>query len=66
MLRDAARDIYNAAGMSDQNRAMAAYLTANGFAKLDDRTRMCDWAQLAVGLAPQSQPYRALQQEACR
>ncbi|MDP3910991.1 MAG: serine/threonine-protein kinase [Gemmatimonadales bacterium] len=66
MLRDAALDIYNAAGMSDQNRAMAAYLTANGFAKLDDRTRTCDWAQRAVALAPQSQPYRALRQEACR
>ena len=65
MLRDASLDIYNAAGLSAATRAMAAYLAANGFAKLEDRAKTCDWARRAADLAPEARAYTALRQEAC-
>jgi serine/threonine-protein kinase len=66
MLRDAALDVYNTAGVSDKNRAMAAYLAASGFSKLDDMGNTCAWARRAVALDPASRSYAALQQSTCR
>ena len=65
MLRDAALDIYNTAGVSDKDRGMAAYLVANGFSKLSDRAKTCEWAQRAVALERSSRSYNALQQSTC-
>jgi hypothetical protein len=65
MLRDAALDIYNTPGVSSKDKAMAAYLTANGFAKLSDQAKTCEWARRAVNLEPSSRSYAALQQSTC-
>jgi hypothetical protein len=65
MLRDAALDIYNAAGVSGKDKAMAAYLAATGFSRLSDAAKTCEWARHAVQWEPSSRPYNALQQSAC-
>ncbi len=65
MLRDAALDIYNAAGVSSKDKAMAAYLVANGFSKLSDQAKTCEWAGRAVTLEPSSRPYNALKSSTC-
>ena len=64
-LRDAALDIYNAAGVSNKDKAMAAYLAATGFSKLSDQAKTCEWARHAVQWEPSSRPYAALQQSTC-
>jgi serine/threonine-protein kinase len=64
-LRNAALDIFNTAGVSDKDKALAAYLTANGWAKLDDTTNTCVWAQRAVTLDRDSRAYAALRQSVC-
>jgi serine/threonine-protein kinase len=65
MLRDAALDIFNAAGVSTKDKAMAAYLVATGFSKLSDQSQTCAWARRAVSLESSSGPYNALQQSTC-
>jgi serine/threonine-protein kinase len=65
MLRDAALDIYYTAGVSDKDKAMAAYLAATGFSKLSDQAKTCEWARHAVALEPSSRSYNALQQSTC-
>jgi serine/threonine-protein kinase len=65
MLRDAALDIYNRTGVSSKDKAMAAYLVANGFSKLSDQANTCAWARRAVALDQSSRPYAALQQSTC-
>jgi hypothetical protein len=64
-LRDAALDIFNAPGVSNKDKAMAAYLVANGFSKLSDQGKTCEWAQRAVALERTSRSYNALQQSTC-
>jgi serine/threonine-protein kinase len=63
-LRNAALEIYNTNGVSDKNKALAAYLAATGFAKLDDATSTCTWARRAVK-HDASRAYAALQQSTC-
>lgn len=63
-LRNAALEIYHTNGVSDKNKALAAYLAATGFAKLDDATSTCTWARNAVKLDA-SRAYAALQQSTC-
>jgi len=63
-LRSAALEIYYTNGVSDKNKALAAYLAATGFAKLDDATNTCTWARNAVKLDA-SRAYAALQQSTC-
>lgn len=65
VLRDAAIDVYNAAGVSDKNRALAAYLAASGFAKLEDKGSTCAWARRATALDRAARSYAALQQSTC-
>jgi hypothetical protein len=65
MLRDAALDIFNAAGVSSKDKAMAAYLVATGFSKLSDQNKTCEWARRAVTLESSRGAYNALQQSAC-
>jgi len=65
-LRDAALGIYNTNGLTDKNKAFAAYLVATGWAKVDSAsTSICDWARRAVNLDPTSRGYDALRQQAC-
>ena len=65
MLRDAALDIYNAAGVSEKNKGMAAYLAATGWSRLDDQRNTCAWAERAVRHDPSSSAFSALKQSAC-
>ncbi len=65
MLRDAALDIFNTVGVSNTNKAFAAYLAANGFFKIADTTSTCAWAQRAVNLDGGSRAYAVLRQSAC-
>jgi eukaryotic-like serine/threonine-protein kinase len=65
MLRDAALDIFNTEGVSNKDKAFAAYLAANGWAKLDDSSNTCAWARRAVNLDRTARSYTALQQQIC-
>ena len=64
-LRNAALDIFNTEGISNKNKAFAAYLVATGWSKLDDPGDTCAWARRAVNLDRSSRAYAALQQSAC-
>jgi len=61
-LRNAASEIYFTDGVSDKNKALAAYLVASGFGKMDSTANTCTWARRAVSLDPSSRAYAALQQ----
>jgi eukaryotic-like serine/threonine-protein kinase len=61
-LRNAAIEIYFTDGVSDRNKALAAYLAAQGFAKMDSTASTCTWARRAVSLDTTSRAYAALQQ----
>ncbi|HEV2669516.1 MAG TPA: serine/threonine-protein kinase [Gemmatimonadales bacterium] len=61
-LRNAAIAIYSTNGVSVKDRALAAYLVASGFAKMDSTANTCTWARRAVSLDPASRAYAALQQ----
>jgi hypothetical protein len=65
MLRDAALDIFNTEGVSNKDKALAAYLAATGWARLSDTSNMCAWARRAVNLDRATPAYGALQQQAC-
>jgi hypothetical protein len=64
-LRDAALDIFNLEGVSNNNKALAAYLAATGWLKMSDSDNTCGWARRAVNLDRSSRAYAALQQAAC-
>src|SRR5881394_2260106 len=61
-LRNAASEIYFTDGVSDKNKALAAYLVAYGFGKMDSTANTCTWARRAVSLDSSSRAYAALQQ----
>jgi hypothetical protein len=65
-LRDSAKLVYDTPGVSAKSRALAAYLVANAFAKLEDRTLGCEWARRAVAADPATRSYAALSQSLCR
>jgi hypothetical protein len=65
-LRDSATLVYDSPGVSAKDRALAAYLVANAYAKLDDRAQGCDWARRAVASDPATRSYAALSQSLCR
>lgn len=64
-LRDSAKAIYALTGVATPDRALAAYLVANAYAKLDDREQGCDWARRAATLDPSTRSYAALVQSLC-
>jgi hypothetical protein len=64
-LRNAAVEIYYTIGVSDKDKALAAYLAANGYAKMDEVSSTCTWARRAVTLDRSSRAYAALQQSTC-
>jgi hypothetical protein len=64
-LRDLATPVFNAPGVATADRALAAYLVANAYAKLDDRLQGCAWARRAVDLDPGVRSYGALVRSLC-
>ena len=64
-LRDSAKAVYALAGVTPPDRALAAYLVANAYAKLDDRTQGCEWARRAATIDPATRSYPALVQSLC-
>jgi len=65
VLRDSARAVYETHGLASKDRALAAYLVANAYAKLEDRAQGCDWARRALTLDSRSRSYAALSQSLC-
>jgi serine/threonine-protein kinase len=64
-LRDSARALFDMPGVSARDRALAAYLVANAYAKLDDRVQGCQWARRAAGLDAGVRSYPALVHSLC-
>ena len=64
-LRDSARAVFDTPGASGADRALAAYLVANAYAKLDQRSAGCEWARRAAGFDPNVRSYRVLAQSLC-
>jgi len=64
-LRDSARAVFDAPGVGTQDRALAAYLIANAYAKLDQRGEGCAWARRAAGLDAGVRSYTVLVQSLC-
>ena len=65
MLRDSAKAVFDAPGVVPKDRALAAYLVANAYAKLDQRSPGCEWARRAVSLDASVRSYLALVQSLC-
>ena len=59
-IRDTVRAYYDASGITDSDKALAAYVTANAFAKLDDRSTALEWARRALQLEPDGPGYQEL------
>ncbi len=59
-VRDSALRIYQGAGVGEQDRGFAAYITANALAALDDRPGALTWARRAVQHDPNSRAYQQL------
>jgi serine/threonine-protein kinase len=64
-LRDSAKAVFDTPGVAAKDRALAAYLVANAYAKLDDRAQGCQWARRAAGLDAGVRSYPALVQSLC-
>ena len=59
-VRDSAIAYFNATGMTDHDRATAAYVAAIAFSKSNDRVNALDWARRALGAEPGSNAYQQL------
>ena len=64
-LRDSARAVFDTPGVSSTDRALAAYLVANAYAKLEQRKAGCEWARRAAGLDAGQRSYGVLVQSLC-
>jgi serine/threonine-protein kinase len=58
--RDTATAYYNAVGITPKDKAWAAYVVANAFAALHNRTEAKSWAQKALDIEPGSRIYQSL------
>jgi len=65
LLRDSAQAVFDTPGVAAKDRALAAYLVANAYAKLDQRSQGCDWARRAATLDGGVRSYPALVQSLC-
>jgi eukaryotic-like serine/threonine-protein kinase len=65
-LRDSATAAFNTPGVSAKNRALAAYLVANAYAKLEARAQGCEWARRAASLDGAVRSYPVLVQSLCQ
>ena len=57
LVRDSARHIFNAPGITTTDRAHAAFVLGNALFQLEDRARGCEWVQTAMGLDPADSSY---------
>lgn len=60
MVRDSVTNVYNAAHVAPKDRAFAAYILANVYARFNDRRTATQWAQKAKQLDPASSAYGQL------
>ncbi len=60
LVRDSALKFYRAAGVAEKDRGFAAYVAANAFAALEDRTRALEWARKGVTHDPANRAYQQL------
>jgi serine/threonine protein kinase len=56
-IRDSAMAFYNAPGISRPDKGYAAFLVANAWWSLNDRTRGCQWVRTAMQLDPGNTTY---------
>jgi serine/threonine-protein kinase len=59
-IRDSALKFYNAPGITQKDKAYAAFVAANALFNLNDRTRGCGWVQTAIRLDPTNSAYTGL------
>jgi hypothetical protein len=65
MVRDSARALYDAAGITANDKALAAFVIANTYFKAADRPQGCSWVQRASTLNPSSSAYSRFVREQC-
>jgi hypothetical protein len=65
MVQDSAQTLFSATGITARDKAMAAFVIANTYFKLNDRTRGCDWVRQASRLAPSDPSYARFVQTQC-
>jgi serine/threonine protein kinase len=61
-IRDTAIFYYDAAGISDQDKATAAYVAASAYRDLGDRSNALDWVHKAIQLNPEDRSAQILLQ----
>ena len=52
MVRDSARHIFDAPGISQKDKALAAYVIGTAYLQLNDRSQGCEWIGTAARLNP--------------
>ena len=52
MVRDSARHIFDAPGITQKDKAFAAYVLGTAYLQLNDRSQGCDWIGVAARLDP--------------
>jgi len=63
MVLDSARRFYDAAAVSVENRAYAAFVIGNAYSNLSDRRRFCDWVDSARTRNPGKAAYQTAYQQ---
>jgi hypothetical protein len=59
-IRDSALKFFNAPGISQKDKAYAAFVAANALFNMNDRVRGCGWVQTAIQLEPTNTAYTGL------
>jgi serine/threonine-protein kinase len=59
-IRDSALKFYNAPGISQKDKAYAAFVAANALFNMNERVRGCGWVQTAIQLEPTNTAYTGL------
>ena len=65
LIRDSARVMYALDHLSDQTRALAAYVVAYAAVSLGDSTMCNEWIRYALALQPESQSYQVMRDGGC-
>jgi hypothetical protein len=59
-IRDSALKFFNAPGITQKDKAYAAFVAANALFNMNDRVRGCGWVQTAIQLDPTVSAYTGL------
>jgi serine/threonine-protein kinase len=59
-IRDSALKFFNAPGITQKDKAYAAFVAANALFNMNDRIRGCGWVQTAIQLEPTNTAYTGL------